>query len=150
MVLGNHLSPKLAEESRTEALLNEWSPKVPVVLFVPGHGTCAMNRKAREEFGFSPQACYSEALYKIMGIYLNDRTFVDGQLASYMHMMNARGVTSVKEMGFDDFYGFTDVLKEFDDKKKLTLRISFMSQPVGAPANIEYSSIPVRAAISRA
>ena len=138
VVLGNHLSPKLAEESRTEALLNEWSHKVPVVLFVPGHGTCAMNRKAREEFGFSPQACYSEALYKIMGIYLNDRTFVDGQLASYMHMMNARGVTSVKEMGFDDFYGFTDVLKEFDDKKKLTLRISFMSQPVGAPANIEY------------
>lgn len=138
VVFGNHLCPELAKESQTEALLNEVSPDIPVVLFVPGHGTCAMNQKAREEYGFSPQACYAEALYKIMGIYLNDRTFVDGQLAEYMHMLNARGVTSVKEMGFDDFYGFTDVLKEFDDEKKLTLRISFMSQPVGAPANIEY------------
>lgn len=138
VVFGNHLCPELAGLRQTEELLNEVSPKVPVVLFVPGHGTCAMNQRAREEYGFSPQACYSEALYKIMGIYLNDKTFVDEQLTAYMHMLNARGVTSVKEMGFDDFYGFTDLLKEFDEEKKLTLRISFMSQPVGAPANIEY------------
>lgn len=137
-VFGNHLSPELAGQSQTQECLNEWSPDVPVILFVPGHGTCAMNQKAREEYGFTPQTCYSEALYKIMGIYLNDRNFVDDQLVSYMHMLNSRGVTSVKEMGFDDFYGFTDVLKEFDDQKKLTLRISFMSQPVGAPANIAY------------
>lgn len=137
-VFGNHLSPALAGQSQTEECLNAWSPDVPVVLFIPGHGTCAMNRKAREEYGFSPEACYAEALYKIMGIYLNDRDFVDDQLVEYMHMLNARGVTSVKEMGFDDFYGFTNVLKEFDDQKKLTLRISFMSQPVGAPANIAY------------
>lgn len=137
-VFGSHLCRELAQESGTEALLNELSGDVPIVLFVPGHGTCAMNEKAREEYGFSPQTCYSEALYKMMGLYLTDRSFVDGQLTDYMHMLNARGVTSVKEMGFDDFYGFTDVLKEFDDRKKLTLRISFMSQPVGAPADIEY------------
>lgn len=142
-VFGNHLSPALAGQSQTEECLNAWSPDVPVVLFIPGHGTCAMNQKAREEYGFSPEACYAEALYKIMGIYLNDRDFVDDQLVEYMHMLNARGVTSVKEMGFDDFYGFTDVLKEFDDQKKLTLRISFMSQPVGAPANIAYAGVMI-------
>lgn len=138
VLFGNHLSPELAGRYATEKMLNELSSVVPIVLFVQGHGTCAMNRIARDKFEFCPEKCYSEALYKIMGIYLTDRSFVDKQLKDYMRMLNSRGVTSVKEMGFDDYYGFTDVLKDFDDKGDLTVRISFMSQPVGEPANIDF------------
>ena len=54
-------------------------------------------------------------------------------------MMNARGVTTVKEMGFDDFYGFTDFLKEMEGSEKLHLRTFFMSQPVGEKMNLEYA-----------
>ena len=139
-LFGNHLCSELLENVKTTKLLEDLGNEfeLPIVLFVPGHGTCALNQRARDKFGFSPEKCYSEALYKIMGIYLNDRSFVDKQLEAYMKMMNARGVTSVKEIGFDDFYGFTNVLKEFDEEEKLSLRISFMSQPVGSPTNIEY------------
>ncbi len=97
-----------------------------------------MNQKAREQFGFTPDTCYAEALYKIMKIYLNDRAFVDKELTAYMNMLNAHGITSIKEMGFDDFYGFTEVLKDFEERKALSLRISFMSQPVGEKLNIPY------------
>ena len=103
-VFGNHLSPALAGQSQTEECLNAWSPDVPVVLFIPGHGTCAMNRKAREEYGFSPEACYAEALYKIMGIYLNDRDFVDDQLVEYMHMLNAPTGCDIKEIRSVNFF----------------------------------------------
>lgn len=41
-------------------------------------------------------------------------------------------------MGFDDYYGFTDYLEEKEKNKELSLRISFMSQPVGQEINIPY------------
>lgn len=138
VVLGNHLDPTLAGSAATAAALEEECGEKPAVLFVPGHGTCAMNEAARREFGFDPQHCHAEALYRLMKRYLTDRAFVDQKLTEYMRMLNSRGVTSVKEMGFDDFYGFTDVLKEFEENGRLTVRISFMSQPVGAPADITY------------
>lgn len=45
-------------------------------------------------------------------------------------MMNSKGITSIKEMGFDDFYGFTDILAELESENALTIRVNFMSQPV--------------------
>ncbi len=48
-------------------------------------------------------------------------------------------MTTVKEMGFDDFYGFTDFLKEMETSKDLHLRTFFMSQPVGEKMNLEYA-----------
>lgn len=137
-LFGNHLKEEFAGQEIIEQILNELSPQMPIVLFTPGHGNCAMNQKAREQFGFTPDTCYAEALYKIMKIYLNDRAFVDKELTAYMNMLNAHGITSIKEMGFDDFYGFTEVLKDFEERKALSLRISFMSQPVGEKLNIPY------------
>ncbi len=138
VILGNHMDPGLAAAAGTAKLLNEVCGRQPAVLFVPGHGTCAMNRAAEARFGFDQEHCNAEALCKLMAYYLKDREFVERQLTAYMRMLNNRGVTSVKEMGFDDFYGFTEVLKDFEERQKLTVRISFMSQPVAAPINIAY------------
>ena len=69
---------------------------------------------------------------------LGDRDFIVPEFKKYMKMMNSRGVTSVKEMGFDCFYGFTDVLADLEAAGDLTLRVNFMSQPVAADANLEY------------
>lgn len=126
-LFGNHLKEKLAVQEATENMLSELSSQIPIVLFVPGHGSCAMNQKARNQFGFTPDTCYAEALYKMMGIYLNDRDFVDKELEAYMHMLNAHGITSVKEMGFDNFYGFTDVLRDFEKRE------SFLYESVLCP-----------------
>lgn len=138
VVFGNHLKDEFAHNEEVNNLLEEISTDIPIILFTTGHGTCALNQKATEVFKFDSEHCYSEALYRIMRIYLNDRDFIEEELNKYMFLLNSRGVTSVKEMGFDDFYGFTDVLKDMENQKKLTVRISFMSQPVGEATNIEF------------
>lgn len=138
VLFGNHLPENFVHNSSVNEILEEIGVNTAIVLFTSGHGTCAMNRKAEETYGFDPEHCYAEALYKIMGSYLNDRKFIDRQLEQYMRLLNSRGITSIKEMGFDDFYGFTNVLKDFEEEERLTLRISFMSQPVGSAANIEF------------
>lgn len=139
VMFGNHLEKKFVKNEAAEKMLERVMPDKAVVLFTEGHATCLMNKKAKEEFRFDEDHCYSEAIYKIMPLYLNDRFFIEKELISYMKLLNSRGITSVKEMGFDDFYGFTDVLEEMELNHELTLRIAFMSQPVGAEPNIKYA-----------
>ncbi len=76
--------------------------------------------------------------YETLRENLNDRPFIEREWKEYMQLLNSRGVTSVKEMGFDDYAGFTDFLKEKEEKGELSLRVSFMSQPDSQPVNIEY------------
>ncbi len=138
VIFGNHLCPELAADIRTERMLDNESKEIPVIFFAPGHGSCAMNKAAKVRFGFNSRNCYSEAMHKIMPIYLSDREFIVPQFKKYMSLLNSRGVTSVKEMGFDDFYGFTDVLRELEKAGGMTVRVSFMSQPVGMPMDLDY------------
>lgn len=110
----------------------------PVVLFAAGNETCWMNTAAMEKYQFTPDRCWSEAIWRLMPDVLNDRGYIIPKFQEYMKLMNSRGVTSVKEMGFDDFYGFTDILAELEAQNALTMRVNFMSQPVGADANLDY------------
>ena len=48
-------------------------------------------------------------------------------------------MTAVKEMGYDDYYGFTDVLEALEKEEKMTVRVSFMSQAVGKGADMDYA-----------
>lgn len=137
-LFGHGWNPEKLEAGPVEEKLNQSYPERAVILFAANRGTCIMNQKAREVYGFTPEECYPEAYHKIMREYLNDRAFIEPEFQDYMKLMNSRGVTTVKEMGFDDFYGFTDFLKEQEEKDSLTLRFFFMSQPVGEGANIEY------------
>lgn len=121
-----------------EELLSKEYQNRAVILFSELRDTCVMNAFARETYNFTPETCYPESYYKIMREYLNDRDFIEKEWNSYMELMASRGVTAVKEMGFDDFYGFTDFLKEQEEKDLLSLRVSFMSQPNGEPINISY------------
>ena len=135
-VFGHGWNPNGFETEGLEEKLNEAYPDRAVIVFAADRSTCMMNRKAEEAYGFNPKECYPEAYHKIMPEYLNDRDFIEPEFKHYMKLMNSRGVTTVKEMGFDDFYGFTEYLKEMEENDRLRMRIHFMSQPVGAPMNL--------------
>ncbi|HRZ64349.1 MAG TPA: amidohydrolase family protein, partial [Spirochaetia bacterium] len=107
-------------------------PSRPLVLFAAGGESCWMNRAAREAYGFSPESCYPEAYWRLLRAVLADRDFTLPAFKAYMRMLNARGVTAVKEMGFDDYYGFAGLLDELRLAGELSLHVAFMSQPVGA------------------
>lgn len=119
-------------------LLDKTFGKRAVVLFAKGGETCWMNTSAKEKYCFTKDTCYPEAYWRLLKDVLGDKEFISDQFKKYMSMLNGRGITAVKEMGFDDFYGFTDVLEELDNNNELTLRVSFMSQPVGEGANLNY------------
>lgn len=139
VLFGHGWDPQKWDQHSGEQMLEKEYPQIPVILFSADRSSCIMNRRARDTYQFTPETCYPESYYRIMREYLNDRDFIEKEFASYMEMMNSRGVTAVKEMGFDDFYGFTDFLKEMEDSEELHLRTFFMSQPVGEPMNLEYA-----------
>lgn len=139
VLFGHGWNPNLWDgESAAKMLEKEW-PDKSVIIFSADRSTCILNSSARKRYQFTPETCYPEAYHRIMREYLNDREFIEREFADYMHKMNARGVTSVKEMGFDDYYGFTDYLKKLEASDRMTLRIFFMSQPVGAPMDLNYA-----------
>ena len=122
-----------------EADLDAVFGNLPVVLFYEGGESCMMNSAARKTFGFTPQTCWSESYWRLLRYILNDRDFVVPEYKKYLNMLNSRGITSTTEMGFDDFYGFADVLEDLEREGSLPMRVHFMSQPVGEPANMAHA-----------
>lgn len=137
-IFGHGWKPEVFENVMALEKLDEVFQNKRVIVFSANRDICLMNTNAIKTYEFTPEECYPEAYWRIMKEYLNDKSFIDKQFKDYMKMMNSKGVTSVKEMGFDDYYGFTNYLEEVEKNKELSLRVSFMSQPVGEGINIEY------------
>lgn len=135
-VLGHGL--KIALDDAAAAALEKRFGRRPAVLFAEGNESCLMNAAARERYGFTPETCYAEAMWRLIAEVMRDRDFIVPMFRRYMKLMNSKGVTSVKEMGFDDYYGFADVLEELDRTGELTLRVAFMSQPVGRDMDLAH------------
>ncbi|ERI93933.1 amidohydrolase family protein [Clostridiales bacterium oral taxon 876 str. F0540] len=136
-ILGHGLDSEKIDISDSSLLDNVFGSE-PVVLFAKGGETCWMNTAAKKKYKFTPDTCYPEAYWRLLKEVLNDKSFIVPQFKNYISMLNSRGITAVKEMGFDDFYGFTEILQELERNKELTLRVSFMSQPVGEGANLAF------------
>ena len=86
------------------AALDEAFGSRPAILFAQGCETCWMNSAALKRYRFTPETCYPEAYVRLLPDILGDRDFIIPEFKKYMKMMNSRGVSSVKEMGFDRFY----------------------------------------------
>lgn len=97
-----------------------------------------MNEAAKRTYGFTEDACWPESCWRLLRALLQDTKLSIPRFKQYLAMLHSRGVTSVKEMGFDDFYGFADTLGRLERSGALTMRVSFMSQPVGAPMDLAY------------
>ncbi len=104
--------------------------------FFTGHaiGIAAKEKKC----GFNEQNCDPERNVELLPNLLGDRDFIIPLFKNYMEMMNRAGVTCVKEMGFDDFSGFPELLEELEKEQAMTLRVHFMSQPVGKPMSLDF------------
>lgn len=126
------------ENARTASVLDAAFGGTPVVCFTPGAETCVLNTAARERYGFTPEACYAERIWRMMRDYLA-LPEVRAGYDDYMAMLNARGVTAIKEMAFDDYYGFADEMEQREKAGELSVRVSMMSQPVGAGADLSYA-----------
>lgn len=132
-----HAAPEGLVSPEGEAALDDAFPDRPVVAFTADRGTCWMNGVARKRYGFTPQECHAEATWRLMRDYLRLPQMHDLYRA-YMRLLNRRGVTQIKEMSFDDYYGFVDVMGRMEENDELTVRVSLMSQPVGRGMDLDH------------
>lgn len=137
-VLGHGWNSKVLHPAGPHALDEAFGSR-PVILFAAGGETCWMNTAAQKAYHFTPETCWPESYAELLPVVLGDRAYIEPEFRRYMQLMNSRGVTSVKEMGFDDYDGFTDVLADLEKDNALTLRVSFMTQPVRRNADLPYA-----------
>ena len=126
------------ENGKTEASLDAAFGDVPVVCFTHDAETCVLNAAACDRYEFTPEACYAEKIWRMMRDYLALPEVCAGY-DDYIAMLNARGVTAIKEMAFDDYYGFADEMERREKAGRMSVRVSMMSQPVGAGADLPYA-----------
>ena len=124
-------------ETTQEGLLDQEFPDIPVVIFTFDRDNCWMNQAAKDRYGFTPEACYAEKIWKMMSEYLSQPEMAE-KYQEYAQMLNERGITTIKEMTFDDYYGFMDVMEWLEREDALTVRVSMMSQPVGRGIDIPH------------
>ncbi|WP_149203130.1 amidohydrolase family protein [Actinotalea subterranea] len=70
------------------------------------------------------------------GPLLADPVRVREGFAAYQALLHSRGVTTVKEMAFDDGGGIPELLVALDAEDALSLRVHVMSQPVEAALDV--------------
>lgn len=133
------LAHGLSEDTEiSKDILEEVFPDRAAVVFRESREECCMNQKARERFGFDEESCYAESCYRMFRELAGDQEYAKEQYMNFQKMLARQGVTSIKEIGFDDYYGFTDVLKELEEEGSLQHRVNLVSQPVGKGVDLEY------------
>ena len=90
----------------------------PVIIVHASRREAWLNTMALEFYRIDPEHVFAEGNWRAMNAYLSDEDFVVDDFVEYMKLLNSRGITTTMEMGFDEFYGFTNVLR-IDGRWKL-------------------------------
>lgn len=81
----------------------------------------------------------AESQSRQMKEMFKDPERMEEEYLEFSRLLAERGVTSIKEIGFDDYTGFTEVLKKLEDEGRMMHRVNLVSQPVDAPIDFEYA-----------
>ncbi|RGL33081.1 metal-dependent hydrolase [Paenibacillus polymyxa] len=123
---------KLPEPS----LLDRLFPDRSVIAINQNKSYCWMNRLAEERYRFSPDQCSAEARALLLQVMMQDRSLVQQEFMEFCRMLAARGVTSIKDIGFDRHSELLPILDELKEKGELPLRFHFSLEPVVEPFDI--------------
>ncbi len=134
-VLGHGLDPEFRCSNER---LNRLYPERPVIVFNESREWCFMNRAAEEAYGFTAEECWAEMCWRLFEEILSDKEYARAQYLKFQDLLASKGITSIKEIGFDNYYGFAPVLKELEDEKVLKHRVNLVSQPVREGADFTY------------
>ncbi len=135
-LIGRNINSKF--DILDQKLLDSYFGDTPIILFHKNSDSCFMNQAAILAYGFTPQTYSAESAWQLLKEILCETSFSEPAFKEYLYMLNSRGITSIKEMAFDDFWGFTKSLEKLAKNKELTARVNFMSQPVKEPINFKF------------
>ncbi|OAN35204.1 amidohydrolase family protein [Microbacterium sp. H83] len=93
---------------------------------------------ARAQLG-DPDPASNEQLAPLYARLALDDSAVERAFLAAAARMHRGGVTSVKDIGFDDHLGMLPVIDELSRSARLRLSYSFASQPVREPADLDWA-----------
>ncbi|MEE4580878.1 amidohydrolase [Paenibacillus polymyxa] len=118
------------------SLLDRLFPDRSVIAINQNKSYCWMNRLAEERYQFSPDQCSAEARALLLQVMMQDRSLVQQEFMEFCRMLAARGVTSIKDIGFDRHSELLPILEELKETGELPLRFHFSLEPVVEPFDI--------------
>ncbi|WP_226002073.1 amidohydrolase family protein [Paenibacillus sp. BJ-4] len=119
-----------------QSLLDELFPDRAVIAINLNKSYCWMNQLAQEKYQFSPDQCSAEARALLLQAMMQDHSQVKQEFMEFSRMLAARGVTSIKDIGFDRHSELLSIVKELQDEDELLLRFHFALEPVVEPLDI--------------
>ncbi|AWB44535.1 metal-dependent hydrolase [Paenibacillus sp. CAA11] len=126
--------------SPNSKLLDDMFPDRPVTAINRSKSECWMNQLATERYKFTPKECSAEARALLLREMLSDPEAVESAFLSFCDEMAKRGVTSIKDIQFDDSYGLLAVLQQLEREERLPLRVHFALEPVLEPLNTKFGA----------
>lgn len=137
-IFGHGLPGEVLEDAVEDDEILKVFGSRPVIAFTADRDGCMMNQAARDRYGFDGSEVYAEICWRVFDEFLRDEKFIRREYESFSKLLASRGVTSIKEIGFDDYSGFVRILKDMEKKEELLHRVNLVSQPVGRPADFEF------------
>ena len=86
--------------------------------------------------GNSTESAEEQSLH--MKRMFDDMDFMEKAYKKFSELLASRGITAIKEIGFDDYCGFAEVLKKLEKEGNLMHRVNLVSQPVDSLVDYEY------------
>ncbi|OKP90910.1 metal-dependent hydrolase [Paenibacillus helianthi] len=129
-------------QSPEQSLLDEAFPERVVIAINRTKSYCWMNKTAQQKYQFAPDQCSAESRARLLNDMMQDRALVRQEFLDFARMLAKRGVTSIKDIGFDRHSGLLPVLEELEAAGELPLRVHFalepVLQPIDIPAGLQY------------
>ncbi|MFP4979382.1 amidohydrolase [Paenibacillus sp. CN-4] len=120
-----------------QKLLDEHFPGLAVVAINDSKSYCWMNRAAEERYRFTPDQCSAEARALLLEEMMKDKEMLKQEFLDFCTMLAGRGVTSIKDIGFDRYEGLLPVLNELEAAGELPIRVHFALEPVLHPFDMD-------------
>ncbi|AIQ75862.1 amidohydrolase [Paenibacillus odorifer] len=119
-----------------QSLLDEAFTEWAVIAINLTKSYCWMNKFAQDKYQFLPDQCSAESRALLLHDMMQDQELVRQEFLDFARMLAKRGVTSIKDIGFDRHSGLLPVLEELEATGELPLRVHFALEPVLQPLDI--------------
>ncbi|ASA23313.1 amidohydrolase [Paenibacillus donghaensis] len=125
-----------------QSLLDKAFPERAVIAMNLTKNYCWMNQMAQDKYHFTPDHCSAEERAELLHEMMQDRELVEKEFRNFARMLAKQGVTSIKDIGFDQHNGLLPILEELEAAGEMQMRVHFalepVLQPIDIPTGIQY------------
>ena len=136
LVLGRNVS----EEAYRELCGKPLPDKYPIVLFHESYEEMLVNEEARRTYAVDTGDVTMEGCVQLIEEAMKDEEAFLKAYERHGQKLLAKGVTAVKEVVFDQGFGYLEALEKYQAVNGLPIRTTVVSQPVGRTWDITWGA----------